>query len=239
MIISNAVPKAGGHFLFQYLAVCGRLAVEPGELYADIVLTSNGRVLRRPLGGTDKAIWGDHKLRRPADILGDFSCGTVVNAHVHDEVDLGGHRVAFLYRHPRNILVSAARHSLVNFNWMPDTEEPAHSVVRTALDTHIASTIARCMAFAGWLKSADTVVSFEELIDPSTGEAERVASEMGLNPLDPHVVMGDKAPWLTNDYRGTWSGRHSKWQDYWDGMLARKWAAAGGAYVEAQYGYDT
>jgi hypothetical protein len=236
LIISNAVPKAGGHFLFAYLGECG-LDREHGELYADIRVYGS-RVMRRPLGGSQKAIWGTRQLRTPENILKDMSTTKVVNAHVHDGVDLEGHKVVFVYRHPRNILVSACRFSLVQFTWDDKTKEPSIQDIRTNLAGHMRSTVARCMAFHGWMFEADVVARFEDLVNPNSGEARKVAERLGLEPKCPTKVLGNNTPWVTESYRGTWSGKHSRWEDVWDKAIDEEWRRLGGHKVEKMYGYQ-
>lgn len=231
MIISNAVPKAGGHLLFAYLRACG-LEREPGELYADVDVSRSYPVTRRPLSQSMKDIWHGFVLRPPDEILADRASANVVNAHVHDGIDLSGHRVVFMYRHPRNILISDARFQAVQFNWTPPRDEPSADAVRKLLDKHnIARTIARCECFAGWLDKAEVSVGFEDFV---AGHVD-VAGALGI--AGPAEFTGAQAAWITPTYRGTYSGRHSDWRDFWDKRLESAWDSAGGPRVEELYGY--
>lgn len=237
MIISNAVPKAGGHLLYAYLGACG-LRKEPGELYADVDIVGCS-VVRRPLGGTrKKRVWPSKTVRSHRAMINDLRRDAVVNAHVHDRIRLRGHVVVFIYRHPRNILVSSVRFSLARFNWNPPEKVLAPERIRAGLDeTAMRQAIGRCQSFVGWIERADHSVRFEDFV-AIPDAARKAAAAIGLTPADPAEVLGDRAPWLTATHRGTWSGRHSNWAEFWDDEIDAEWRRLGGEDVEALYGYD-
>lgn len=237
MIVSNAIPKAGGHLLFAYLGACG-LRKEPGELYADVDISRVGAMTRRPLGGSTKDIWHGLEVRPPEELVSDPSTDSVVNAHVHDCIDLPGHKVAFIYRHPRDILISDVRFNLVRFDWQNGSEPGVNAVQRMLLSRYtMARAIERCNAFQGWLRKADIAVRFEDFVADPAVTARAISSALGITEVDPLSVMGDRTPWITREYRGTWSGRHSTWSDYWDRSIDKRWRKMCGPDVESLYGY--
>jgi hypothetical protein len=64
-----------------------------------------------------------------------------------------------------------------------------------------------------------------------------MCASLGIEPADPMKALGDRAPWVTQGYRGTWSGRHSDWRALWTDEIDAAWEAAGGPEVERLYGY--
>lgn len=194
--------------------------------------------VRRALSQSHKAIWDEGELRAPQTILSDRS-RRVVNAHVHDRIGLAGHKVAFLYRNPKDTHLSAVRFSLVDFDWNPGAQEPDESAVMKLIRSEniMATSIARCLAFRGWLEKADISIRFEDLTDPKTKTAEKVARAVGVKPKPITDVLGDKAPWVTDEYRGTWSGKHSDHRDVWNDALEAQWKRLGGHIVDKAYGY--
>jgi hypothetical protein len=237
VIISNAIPKAGGHLLYAYLGACG-LKKEPGELYADVDVDGDGRACRREVTGSQKDIWDGIAVRDPETMLADMERKAVINAHVHDKIDLSGHAVAFMYRNPRNLLYSYARFSAADFNWNPPVREPSDKAVRSRMQpSYMRQIVGQCRCFYGWLSKSDIAVKFEDFIaDPdTTGKA--IAAALGIGFADPSMVIGESTPWVTLRYRGTWSGQLSDWRQVWNDRLDAQWRAAGGYEVEAGYGY--
>jgi hypothetical protein len=239
MIVSNAIPKAGGHLLFAYLVACG-LRRERGELYADIDVLDQGDgrflVSRRRLTGSGKKVWRGLKLRPVDVILADRSADRVVNAHVHDGIGLDGHRVAFIYRHPRDVLVSAARFSAAGFDWGAG-QPPAEAVTALFTPRFIAEQIERCRASLGWLTRADVAVRYEDFVDCPVRTANIVSVALDILAIDPAPVIGDGAPWVTRRWRGTWSGRRSDWREWWNAGVDGLWRDLGGVEVESELGY--
>lgn len=240
MIISNAIPKAGGHLLYAYLGSCG-LEKEPGELYADVdvkIRRGHTEVARRPVGGSTKKIWNGLAIRSPEAMLADIGRTAVVNGHVHDGVDLTGHAVAFMYRNPRNILYSAARFSAAKFNWNPPVTEPDRNDIVALIRPHfIRQAVERARCSFGWMQKADVVVSFEDFLSNPVAMAEKISCALDIETGDPQSVIGDSTPWVTPRYRGTWSGQPSDWRKIWTPEIDAEWRNAGGHEVESMYGY--
>lgn len=211
MIIANGVPKSGTTLLVSYLRRCG-CTVEPIGLVAD----RHGDAISetaKPYGG----------LVRPlADVLAYKGNDRVVGAHVHDAVELSPiHKVAFIVRHPRNVIVSWAR--------MTNPENPAGVLTEEWFTWNIE----RMRDFIGWFDRADAVFRYETFAEDVASMTEKLE----LPPLSAEPVLGENAPWMTPTYRGTWTGRASDWREYWHRPLERDWVRCGGREIEKAFGY--
>jgi hypothetical protein len=58
--------------------------------------------------------WG--KVRSLDEILADHSHDRVISGHIRSGIDLTGHTVIFIYRYPRDVLISYARWRAANWN---------------------------------------------------------------------------------------------------------------------------
>lgn len=228
MIITNGVPKSGNWLLVNYLQGCG-LKLEPGGLMA-----YHAPYKLRMVGGKP---WG--KSRTLEEILADKRDDRVLSGHFADSVDLPGHRVAFIYRNPRNVLVSYARWHAVNSDWTNKTRsQPAEAAVRKHFGSNWFVNIMNMhRVFHGWLEKADVAVRFEDFQDWPEEVGHRISDALDIPFCDPREVMCENAPWVSSAYQGTWSGKHSDWREWWDNELEALWHRHGGPEIEESYGY--
>lgn len=211
--------------LVSYLHSCG-LGLEPGGLVAD-----PGEKLRM-VGGKP---WGE--VRSLAEVMNHRANDRVIGAHVHAGIDLWSHPVVFVFRHPRKVLVSWARWVTVGMDWAA-AEEPPPEHVQERIDAEaIDRVLGRMRAYAGWRDRAAISVRFIDYVEDPRRVSAAVCHALGIPHADPMKVFGDNAPWITREYRGTWSGCHSAWQAFWTDQIDALWSAAGGQEVEKLYGY--
>lgn len=228
MIIVNGAPKSGTTMLVTYLQTCG-LILEPGGLMA---YPGDKPLVMR--GGKP---WGD--VRSLDEVLDHFDKDRVVGAHVGDHVEFPGHLVVFTYRNPRDMVVSQARWRAVGLDWTNVKEQPSESEVRAHITNGLIREVLTTMrSFEGWLLKADATVEFSEFVKKPHLTAARLGTALHMSMADPEDMLGDKAPWVTEEYRGTWSGQHSDWRQVWDQRLDEVWTAWGGLDVERAYGFN-
>lgn len=227
MIIVNGVPKSGGTLVVVYIRSCG-ITLEPGGLIA--YGSSRSMTLR---GGKP---W--NSVRTLSEVLAHTANDRVIGAHVNDKAGLHPHPVVFVYRNPRNVLISYVRWTAVSMNWQAARAQPSVHDISRRIDNAAINTITnnlRC--FTGWLEKATMIVRFEDFIQRPRDVAEGLCQTLDIPMADPDAVLGDKTPWITPQYRGTWSGQLSDWSEIWDERIDAKWRAAGGRELEADYGY--
>jgi hypothetical protein len=225
VIIVNGVPKSGTTMIVSYLTSCG-LALEPGGLVADP---------GEPLTMTKSGPWP--KVRSRGAVLKHRANDRVIGAHVHAGIDLWSHPVVFVFRHPRNVLISWARWVAVGLDWT-NAAEPAPGDVLVQIDAAaIDRTLDRMRAFVGWRDRAVFSIRFVDYVENPKAVSADLCAALGIAPVDPMKAFGDRAPWVTQGYRGTWSGRHSDWRALWTEELDKAWSTAGGPDVERLYGY--
>lgn len=227
LIIANGVPKSGTTLLVSYLVACG-VTLEPGGLIADE--TTDERLVLR--GGWP---WG--KVRGLADVLADRRTDRVIGAHCPADVALDGHTVVLIFRHPRDVLLSTARWRAVGLDWTRAKEPPRAAVDRHVTDLAVASILRQFEAYAPWLDRADGKVRFRDFIERPHETAAALCARLGIEPVDPATVLGDAVPWLTESYRGTWSGKNTDWRAYWNRDYEAMWRTFRGPEIERRYGY--
>lgn len=226
MIIVNGVPKSGTTMIVSYLQSCG-LRLEPGGLVAE-----PGDKLNMARGGP----W--RRVRSLWEVMNHRANDRVIGAHVHADIDLWSHPVVFVYRHPRNVLVSWSRWVSVGLDWTRAEAEPPLAEVHARMDGEaIERVLGRMRAYVGWRERAAISFRFADYVENPKAVSATICAAVGIAPADPMKAFGDRAPWVTSNYRGTWSGRHSDWRAFWTDAIDAAWNAAGGPDVEALYGY--
>lgn len=227
MIIVNGQPKSGTTFLQQYLGYCG-LTLEPGGL---ISYAEDSKLVQR--GGKP---WGN--VRSLGDVLSDLDTTKMIGCHVSATYSFPQHTVAFIHRNLRDIAVSTVRWRSVGLDWTNVEKQPSKDVVVQHLHNPklLANVVAQAKAFRGWLDKADVVVSFDEFMQEPQEQGKRVCKALGVKYKDPEGMMFDKTPWVTDTYRGTWSGQLSNWADVWDDEVEHVWYTVGGPAIEKKYG---
>ena len=228
MIIVNGVPKSGGWMMVNYFTTCG-CELEPGGLMAYHKPTAK---LRQATGKP----WDKYLVRPVNEVLADYSRKRVISGHFNSCVDLPGHDVVFVYRHPRDVLVSHARWRAVDLDWTGKTE-PSRAVVDSFMhNTGIISTLLRQHRdFYGWLEKGIPVKFSDFVSDKNI--ARDLCAALDLPYHDPAESLCGNAPWVTKEYRGTWSGNHSHWEEFWDSTVDSLWQQYGGPEVETLYGF--
>lgn len=229
MIIVNGQPKSGTTLLQTYLRYCGA-KLEPGGL---ICYSNSSRLIMR--GGKP---WGD--VRSLSEVMNDADPKKVIGAHVSfGSGDFSKHTVVFSFRNLRDVLVSSARWRAVGLDWTHVRREPSSNEVAKYLSaSYMSGIVAEARAFHGWMDAADAAICFEDFVDDPPAIGRLLADACGLKYHDPEGMLGDKTPWVTPDYRGTWSGRHSNWEEYWNSEVDSAWTSVGGPAAERLYGYS-
>jgi len=139
-------------------------------------------------------------------------------------------KVAYVYRHPRNVLISAVRYwnAQVRGSTQDITEE---KLIDKVFDMGNASIYAIYYSHLEWLDSKACVFRFEDLI-ASKDVMDKIADYMNVErpSLGKFLALQGDTP--------TWTGRLSNWEEHWTDKLNKIWKAEGMLEIERLYGYS-
>lgn len=136
-------------------------------------------------------------------------------------------KVAYVYRNPRNVLISAQRYQNHQVRGMKDdlTEE---KLITMAFDFFNAPIWAVYNGYSKWLTSPACCFKYEDMIE---GKADGLADYLGVKRRD------DIKERLAEGGTPTWTGKPSKWEDYWTTGLEKVWIEEGMVEIEKGLGY--
>lgn len=137
-------------------------------------------------------------------------------------------KVAYVYRHPRNVLISAVRYQNHQVRGMKDdlTED---KLITMAFDFFNAPIWAVYRGYDKWLTSGAYCFKYEDMV---TGEAAcGLADYLGV------ARRSDIAERLAEGGTPTWTGKPSRWEDFWGESIDRVWRDEGMLVIERELGY--
>lgn len=140
------------------------------------------------------------------------------------------HKVAYIYRNPRNVLISALRYRNHQSRYMTSdiTEE---KLIECFFDFFNAPINCFYMGYARWMTSQAHIVRFEDLIKDEN-ELIRLADYGGVERK--HGLHGELFGG-TN----TWTGELSDWRKFWTDGIDKVWKEEGMEDIEKGLGYGS
>lgn len=139
-------------------------------------------------------------------------------------------KVVYVYRNPRNVLISALRYRNHQRRGDEDviTQDKLIDVFYDFFNSSLSSVY---MAYMPWMHSSACVVRFEDLIASKT-EMDRIADYMLVKHStdDTFKRLYGESP--------TWTGKLSEWQNHWGSAIDHIWNMEGMTKIEKQLGYD-
>lgn len=140
------------------------------------------------------------------------------------------HKVAYVYRNPRNVLISAQRYQNHQMRgWEKTVTE--QKLINQFFDFFNCSMPAVYMSYSKWLNTKAFCFRFEDML---TGQEtiNGLADYLGKQRLNPDIFK---------DIPGgtyTWTGELSDWKKYWTDGLDKIWVSEGMVEVEKSLGYE-
>ena len=158
--------------------------------------------------------------------------GTTPSPHLHTANYLlaDKHKVAYVYRNPRNVLISAQRYQNHQMRgWELTVTED--KLIDQFFDFFNSSMVGSYTAYMKWLNSKAYTFKYEEILkdmEVVNGLADYLGKER------PKGDFLSKIPGGTY----TWTGETSDWKKYWTEKLDRIWTEEGMVEIEKRLGYD-
>jgi hypothetical protein len=169
------------------------------------------------LNGMQKT--GTHALVKGVQLLG-FPEGWIL--HTHQSYPYKYDKHICIFRHPRNCLISMCR-----WNRQPITTGMLIKFLREY--DHYKSMTEIAKGFTPWLNSSALIIRYEDL----------VASDLTLRTIAQYLDV----PYLEDAFSNlpgltlTWTGKPSRWEDYWNEELDRVWINEGMQEVQTAWNY--
>ena len=137
-------------------------------------------------------------------------------------------KVVIFLRDPRDTIVSQARYKNAGL-----VEGKADRRIVRLLKRGDETPVAHMTKWASrWATGAGLIVRFEELTDPATRreQVERIRDYIGGGDVDDAIAyaFGKSV---------TWTGKHSKWRDWFGPEATKMWKKQNGAHLVALMGY--
>ncbi len=169
------------------------------------------------LNGAPKS--GTHALIKAVELLGIPVDGKAAMMH-RDPTAMAGSNAVFIYRHPKNALISAVR-------------QDRDSVVTPGfLITAMADWASQWLAYTGYLTDPDVLaIRLEDLIANETTH-QAIAAHIGVPYItDAHVNL----PGMTY----SWNVTPSDWttSEHWTAQVQQAWLYNSGLEIEQAFGY--
>ena len=139
-------------------------------------------------------------------------------------------KVLFIYRNPRNVVISAVRYQNQQVrDETPDvTDKKIIDQIYGFFNTSLRSYYE---VYYPWLNSKACKVKFADLVsNPSTVKS--IIDYMGSNAKPENIVKN--LPGGT----GTWTGKYSDWTKYWSEEVDKVWKEEGMVEMEKKWGFD-
>ena len=171
---------------------------------------------------------GNHLLVHAVQLLG---IADVVMSH--DPKDRGD-KTIMIYRNPRNVMVSWVRFTAPRY---------AQGYLMGAIRKTYADDLSGYFRSFSLLLNDPGILSvkFEDLINHSQRELEKMANHLGVEVLDDAsesliVQTVTASPGLSKNNQSVLSDwKQPQWK--WSNKIEREWLAAGGAEIERAFGY--
>lgn|SRR3990167_6093790 len=137
-------------------------------------------------------------------------------------------KVAYVYRNPRNVLISALRYRNAQRRGWEDTITD-EKLVDVAFDFFNAPIWAVYNGYSKWLESKAYCFRYEDMV---TGKAaDGLADYLGVKR------RSDIAERLKEGGTATWTGSPSRWEEVWGDGIDRVWHEEGMIEIERSLGY--
>lgn len=169
-----------------------------------------------------------------ATVLACSLLGVKPSPHMHTANYLlaGKHKVAYVYRNPRNVLISAQRYQNHQMRGWEDTitEE---KLIDQFFDFFNASMPAVYRAYEKWFNTKAFCFKYEHLFQVSP------ENQATFDSLADYLGKPRKK-WVRDQIISktpTWTGKQSNWQDHWSEGLERIWRDEGMIEIEKSLGY--
>ena len=136
------------------------------------------------------------------------------------------YKVGYIYRNPRNVLISAQRYQNHQVRGQADTltEE---KLITMAFGFFNAPIWAVYRGYEKWMTSQACLIRYEDLV--SGAENRKLAQYLGVEEKPIHLELPGNTP--------TWTGKTSNWRDYWTEGLDKIWIEEGMLEIEESLGY--
>jgi hypothetical protein len=240
-IVVTTIPKSGTHLVHQIVSA-----------FPDV--TDYGTFIATTVS------WQRHprSVHALARLIGKVVPGEVVRAHLIHDADLvqaleaKNAFVVFVYRDPRDVIVSEAHYVTDGAPWHALHRTfrrltPAQRIdlaidgldERPDLYPDVAS---RYATYEGWLDAADVAVSFEELVGASRDDAiKRIVTAYSArrdSDLDVDATLRDAVAAIVPERSHTFrSGRTGGWRDAFSPEQERRFETVAGPTLK-RYGYE-
>lgn len=139
------------------------------------------------------------------------------------------HKVAYVYRNPRNVLISAQRYQNHQMRGWEDTITD-QKLINQFFEFFNAPLNSVYLGYEKWLTSKAYCFKFEDMVK-------------GIGVVDLSSYLGvkfrpDIAARLAEGGTPTWTGKLSHWQDFWTPAIDKVWVDEGMLEIEKRLGYD-
>lgn len=169
---------------------------------------------------------GNNLAERACRILGLYPSG---HRHTSNYHLAETNKVVYVYRNPRNVLVSALRYRNHQRRGEEDTITQAKliDVFYDFFNNNLSSVY---QSYSPWMGSSACIVKFEDLLK-SKDEMNKIAKYMNVQPCndDRFRLLYGESP--------TWSGKLSDWKSVWGDEIDKVWKYEGMLEVEKELGY--
>jgi hypothetical protein len=158
--------------------------------------------------------------------------GASPSPHMHTANYLlaGKHKVAYVYRNPRNVLISAQRYQNHQMRGWEDTITE-DKLIAQFFDYYNSSMPAVYNSYAKWLLTSAYAFKYESMLT-DISVAQGLARYLGKS--EPKQEFLAQIPGNTP----TWTGKTSDWRDHWTDGFDKIWVGEGMLEIEAALGYD-
>jgi len=139
-------------------------------------------------------------------------------------------KVVYIYRNPRNVLLSAVRYQ--NEQVRDSTKDISPDKLRDMFyDFFNCSLPYVFRAYEGWMTSNALIIRFEDLISDKDC-MDKIADYCGVEKPSYETFKG-----LYGAKTPTWSGKLSDWQEVWCPEIDKIWKDEGMLEIEQSLGY--
>ncbi len=158
--------------------------------------------------------------------------GATPSPHMHTANYLlaDKYKVAYVYRNPRNVLISAQRYQNHQMRgWEHTVTE--QKLINQFFDFFNCSMPAAYNAYQKWHDSKAYVFKFEDML----------AGQETINGLADYLGKPRPPANKYTEIKGptaTWTGQLSEWRDFWTEGLDKIWESEGMVEIERRLGYD-
>jgi hypothetical protein len=158
--------------------------------------------------------------------------GAIPSPHMHTANYLLAqkHKVAYVYRNPRNVLISSQRYQNHQMRGWEDTITD-EKLINQFFDFYNSSMPAVYASYSKWLLTSAYCFKFEDMLaGPEVMHG--LADYLGKPRLPSEKYKDIPGP------TPTWTGKLSDWRQFWTDGIDKIWVGEGMLEVEKSLGYD-